>query len=37
MKADEYDVLINDPTDFFMRHYLPRVFNALSGWSTLDR
>ncbi len=35
MKADEYDVLINDPTDFFMRHYLPRVFNALSGWSTL--
>lgn len=35
MKADEYDVLINDPTDFFMRYYLPRVFNALSGWSTL--
>ncbi len=35
MKADEYDILINDPTDFFMRYYLPRVFNSLSGWSTL--
>lgn len=35
MKADEYDLLINDPTNFFMRYYLPRVFNALAGWSTL--
>jgi len=35
MKDDEYDLLINDPTDFFMRYYLPRVFNALAGWATL--
>jgi hypothetical protein len=35
MKADEYDLLINDPTDFFTRYYLPRVFGSLAGWSML--
>jgi hypothetical protein len=28
MKADEYDALINNPSDFWMRVYLPRVFGA---------
>jgi hypothetical protein len=32
MLADEYDRLINDPSDYFMRFYLPRVFGALEGW-----
>lgn len=35
MKADEYDLLINDPTDFFTRFYLPRCFGSLAGWSML--
>jgi uroporphyrinogen-III decarboxylase len=29
MTVDEYDDLIRDPTDFWMRTYLPRVFGAL--------
>jgi hypothetical protein len=29
MKADEYDLLINDPTDFWLRTYMPRIFGAL--------
>ena len=29
MKADEYDALIQDPTDFWLRVYLPRVFGTL--------
>ncbi|MCJ7605833.1 MAG: hypothetical protein MUO19_07370 [Dehalococcoidales bacterium] len=28
MMADEYDLLINDPTDFWLRTYMPRVFGA---------
>ncbi len=28
MMADEYDALIEDPSDFWMRVYLPRVFGA---------
>jgi len=28
MKAEEYDDLIDDPTDFFLRTYFPRVFGA---------
>lgn len=28
MMADEYDALIHDPTDFWLRTYLPRVFGA---------
>jgi hypothetical protein len=29
MKADEYDIFLNDPTDFMLRRYLPRVYGAL--------
>jgi hypothetical protein len=29
MKANEYDALIQDPSNFFMSVYLPRVFGAL--------
>ncbi len=36
MKADEYDDLIRDPSNFFMRQYLPRVFGALGPWSMLS-
>lgn len=28
MTADEYDDLIRDPSDFWMRKYLPRIFGA---------
>ena len=35
MKADEYDKFIIDPSDFFMRSYLPRVFGALGPWTML--
>jgi hypothetical protein len=30
MKADEYDVLLNDPSDFCLRYYLPRTLGALA-------
>jgi hypothetical protein len=29
MKADEYDLLLNDPTGFVIRRYLPRVYGVL--------
>lgn len=32
MRADEYDQFINDPSGFFGRFYLPRVFGALEAW-----
>jgi hypothetical protein len=32
MKADEYDALIADPSGYFMRSYLPRIFGALEAW-----
>ncbi len=35
MKADEYDALIRDPSDFWLRTYLPRVFGALKGFTQL--
>jgi hypothetical protein len=35
MRADEYPLLINDPSDFFLRTYLPRVFGALEPWQML--
>ncbi|MBN2419054.1 MAG: uroporphyrinogen decarboxylase [Deltaproteobacteria bacterium] len=35
MKPEEYDVLINDPTYFFMRYYLPRVFGIMDGFPML--
>ncbi|MFC2039041.1 uroporphyrinogen decarboxylase family protein [Chloroflexota bacterium] len=30
MKADEYDLLLDDPGDFVMRYYLPRVYGLMS-------
>ncbi len=33
MTDDEYDDLIRDPTDFWLRKYLPRVFGAFEGFS----
>ena len=35
MKDDEYDALIDDPTDFFIHTYLPRVFGALNPGFTM--
>jgi hypothetical protein len=36
MKADEYDHFLKDPSDFFMRAYLPRIFGALEPWKMLS-
>jgi uroporphyrinogen-III decarboxylase len=36
MKADEYDALIDDPSNFFSSTYLPRVFGALEGFKMLS-
>ncbi|MBL7213792.1 MAG: hypothetical protein ISS61_15580, partial [Desulfobacteraceae bacterium] len=35
MTAEEYDLLITDPSFFFRNFYLPRVFGALEPWSML--
>jgi len=35
MKADEYDALIDDPSNYFSSTYLPRVFGALEGFKML--
>ena len=35
MRAEEYDELIKDPTNFWLRFYLPRVFGALEPFSRL--
>jgi hypothetical protein len=35
MHADEYDLLINDPSNFFTRFYLPRVFGSFAPWQML--
>jgi uroporphyrinogen-III decarboxylase len=35
MKANEYDALIEDPSNFFSSTYLPRVFGALEGFKML--
>lgn len=35
MKAEEYDALINDPTDFWLRIYLPRIFGNLKPFEKL--
>jgi hypothetical protein len=35
MKADEYDALIKDPSDFWLRTYMPRVFGALKAFEQL--
>ena len=36
MHADEYDLLIADPSNYWQRFYLPRIFGALEPWSTLS-
>jgi uroporphyrinogen-III decarboxylase len=35
MKANEYDELINNPSDFWMRVYMPRTFGAFASWTGL--
>jgi uroporphyrinogen-III decarboxylase len=35
MKADEYDALLKDPADFFMRVYLPRTLGAFEPFQKL--
>jgi len=35
MTADEYDALIDDPSNFFSSTYLPRVFGKLDGFRML--
>jgi len=35
MSADEYDLLITDPSFFFRNFYLPRVFGALEPFNML--
>jgi len=35
MKADDYDVFLNDPSDFAIRKYLPRAFEELEGLALL--
>lgn len=35
MKADEYDWFLDDPSDFFLRRYLPRICGRLRGLETL--
>jgi uroporphyrinogen-III decarboxylase len=37
MKPDEYDALIEDPTDYWLRTYLPRVFGKLAPLAKLGR
>jgi hypothetical protein len=35
MLADEYDLLIDDPTDFLLHVYLPRAVGGMEGFSRL--
>ncbi len=35
MKDDEYDVFLNDPTDFHLRYYLPRVYSVYEPLANL--
>ena len=35
MKADEYDMVINDPSDFCMRYYIPRSAGAFEGFAKM--
>jgi len=35
MKADEYDMFLNDPSGFMVRRYLPRVYGALAPLAKL--
>ena len=35
MKADEYDMFLNDPTGFMIRYYLPRIYGILQPLTKL--
>jgi hypothetical protein len=35
MKEDEYDLFLNDPTDFMIRYFLPRMYGALKPLAKL--
>ena len=35
MKAEDYDALLEDPADWAIRVYMPRVFRSLEGFSLL--
>jgi hypothetical protein len=35
MKEDEYDLFLNDPTDFMIRYYLPRMYGAMAPLAKL--
>jgi hypothetical protein len=35
MKTDEYDIFLNDPSDFMIRRYLPRIYGALAPLAKL--
>ena len=37
MKAEEYEALLDDPTDFTLRTFLPRAYAALEGLAELPR
>lgn len=36
MKADEYNALIEDPSNFYSNVYLPRIFGALQAFTTFS-
>jgi len=36
MLDSEYDMLINDPSGYWMRRYLPRTFGAFAPWQALS-
>ncbi|OGO07033.1 MAG: hypothetical protein A2Y92_02850, partial [Chloroflexi bacterium RBG_13_57_8] len=36
MRADEYDTLIEDPSDFWLRVYMPRIFGAFTAFQQLS-
>ena len=35
MKEDEYDLFLSDPSDFMVRHFLPRMYGALAPLAKL--
>ena len=36
MHDDEYDLLINDPSNYWQRFYVPRMFGAAEPWAMLS-
>ncbi|MFN8455151.1 MAG: uroporphyrinogen decarboxylase family protein [Anaerolineae bacterium] len=35
MRDDEYDLLITDPSGYWVRYYMPRILGALNPWQKL--